>query len=134
MILQICHKNRYEEIRQREEDLAAGKPIDPIPELLAIDNKIRRPAKDRAPRAKDKPAAARRGDKPAAGRGQKSGARRRGPDELNQKHGKGWVHPDTPFTRPKTDPKTIVRGKNAAPAKKRSAPGGSSAKKRKDEQ
>ncbi|MBO7723067.1 MAG: class I SAM-dependent methyltransferase [Thermoguttaceae bacterium] len=134
VILQICHKNRYEEIRQREEDLAAGKPIDPIPELLAIDNKIRRPAKDRAPRAKDKPAATRRGDKPAAGRGQKSGARRRGPDEENQKHGKGWVHPDTPFTRPKTDPKTIVRGKNAAPAKKRSAPGGSSAKKRKDEQ
>ncbi len=81
VILQVCRKSRFLEMKKREEDLANGVAIDPIPEELAVDNRAE--SNEISPRSRF------------------SGARGKRSKWMvtEKKYGKGWVHPETPFKR-----------------------------------
>lgn len=115
VILQICRKCDMPLIEKRLADLAAGVPIEAQTEGVGVDNRAPSPPKKSSRRfsPRGKTASAPNEKKSSldsnSGRGQKSGERRLGGKSLrdsksavdpSKKRGKGWVHPETPFSRP----------------------------------
>ena len=113
VILQVCRKDRLDEMKRREKDLADGIPIAGLTEVVGVDNRPpeafakKKGPKKGAPAKKEGASGARKSPGPFPKRSRSE----QGP-EKSEKRGSGWVHPDTPFQKP------VSHSKKSSPRKR----------------